>query len=1384
MFHNQATTITPPLQRQEGHQPHHEYSTELIDQELFSSTTINGNKQQEKIFTDDVHQEVEDDPKDWADATLKPRLDLNDRTLCPPPSSSEWTNKQILKRFTSRNVMIRNDSCKEEEVNIYSNISSFSDIAVACLEWIKKKLNHHEKHGNVSSNFTSSSTNSSIPQILSDEEEIMFGFSSTFALKHNLYLEWLFWLVLMITFGFLLILCKWFPWLKTWMTHSYCKSFKEADAILLCSRTNVNAMDGSHGKWNCCKIEKSRIHTDDGKKQGEIEIIYFKFRYVTFIYDEEGDCFVPCNFSLQESLKSNGNEQSEGLFNGESIHRLAIHYLHDHDRNIRGKIFGRNVIETPVKPILSLAMDEIFHPFYIFQIFSVCIWCLVEYYIYAIAIAVISTLSGLISLYTTRKTMVKLREMTSLSFSVNMIDQIHGQTRYSKIDSSLLLPGDMIEIENGMTIPCDLVLLSGQVIVNESMMTGESTPVKKIHVPYSNKDLLKSDLSNSTLFAGTHVIMTKPASGSHHNFSLYYHNNFPSKVLAMVTHTGFQTTKGRMLLPIIYPKPNNFRLYRDSFKFMGIMSIAGFVGVFFTVINLAKIHVSLLRIILENIVLITIVVPPALPIAITTTISFAVARLKESWRIFCIAPQRISFSGLIKLIVFDKTNTLTSDNLDLHGCVQVDPACGSFSHLHSFEYGSYLSFGMATCHDLCNLTTTEGVTKIVGDPLDMKIFESCKWRIEDSNNNEFMTVISPDNKHSFSILKIFQFKSSLQRMSVIAMNLQSQEIFCFSKGSSEMIKQLSKPSTIPHNFAQTLYKYSHKGYRVISIAYGKIADSHTIHNIHEFIDKMEREQVEKDLNFIGLICLENKLKADTSRVIKKLIAANLRSVIASGDNAYTVISVARKCHILPSSKKVYLSELFSDEVDEASSNWHENIIWRNVDCEQDVITSEQIMNGDESFGSNVELAVTGTIFNMIYNRHLPDLELAKQQKLETPYVNIGTPTLLHRLMSYCRIYSRFSPSDKMKIVEEFQKLDYYVMMCGDGQNDAKALQTANVGVSLSSESEASLAAPFTSLNPSISCVMAIMREGRSALWSSFQVFKYMSLYCLIQFFSVLILFQKNSKLADFQYLYVDMFVILPTILLMTRTKATSTLKRVRPPTSLISRFVILSWIGQIILSFSMIGFVWSEIHQIGNIDSWLKLLEHPSKDVTKNYWSYESTIIFLISTFCTINCAISLSISKPFKKTLLTDNFYFVMCLTILYFFTCYFTLVPCSWLKSVLQLMHLPMYYKVRIIIYGLLHLIMSYCFELLLVSERFKKIVKRMNVVALLSVLRKLFVNIPSVRDRIEKLVANKKARRRKYKQLNERLGLRTVHNREISKLKTSLKSESKAYLLQEIV
>jgi cation-transporting P-type ATPase 13A2 len=86
-------------------------------------------------------------------------------------------------------------------------------------------------------------------------------------------------------------------------------------------------------------------------------------------------------------------------------------------------------------------------------------------------------------------------------------------------------------------------------------------------------------------------------------------------------------------------------------------------------------------------------------------------------------------------------------------------------------------------------------------------------------------------------------------------------------------------------------------------------------------------------------------------------------------------------------------------------------------------------------------------------------------------------------------------------------------MCGDGANDCGALKTADVGISLS-EAEASIAAPFTSQVQNIECCITLLREGRAAMTTSFQAFKFIELYSLIQFFTVIMLYTIDSSITD------------------------------------------------------------------------------------------------------------------------------------------------------------------------------------------------------------------------------------------------------------------------------
>ena len=63
------------------------------------------------------------------------------------------------------------------------------------------------------------------------------------------------------------------------------------------------------------------------------------------------------------------------------------------------------------------------------------------------------------------------------------IQRVEGEQKFVTIDSELLVPGDVVLVPDAKNLPCDMILLTGSVIVNEAMLTGESIPVMKASIP-------------------------------------------------------------------------------------------------------------------------------------------------------------------------------------------------------------------------------------------------------------------------------------------------------------------------------------------------------------------------------------------------------------------------------------------------------------------------------------------------------------------------------------------------------------------------------------------------------------------------------------------------------------------------------------------------------------------------------------------------------------------------------------------------------------------------------------------------------------------------------------------------------------------------------------
>ena len=183
------------------------------------------------------------------------------------------------------------------------------------------------------------------------------------------------------------------------------------------------------------------------------------------------------------------------------------------------------------------------------------------------------------------------------------------------------------------------------------------------------------------------------------------------------------------------------------------------------------------------------------------------------------------------------------------------------------------------------------------------------------------------------------------------------------------------------------------------------------------------------------------------------------------------------------------------------------------------------------------------------------------------YLKKHNEELLHQVLRKAKVFARMKPEEKAQVVEEYQRRGHIVGMCGDGANDCPALKVANVGVSLS-EAEASIAAPFLSKISDISCIDILLREGRCALVTSFQCFKYMALYSIIQTVCVVLLYKRRANMTDPSFLYVDLFLIIPLAITMSYTRAHDTLSSRQPVGSLISAPILSSIVGQILIQAS------------------------------------------------------------------------------------------------------------------------------------------------------------------------------------------------------------------------
>ncbi len=216
---------------------------------------------------------------------------------------------------------------------------------------------------------------------------------------------------------------------------------------------------------------------------------------------------------------------------------------------------------------------------------------------------------------------------------------------------------------------------------------------------------------------------------------------------------------------------------------------------------------------------------------------------------------------------------------------------------------------------------------------------------------------------------------------------QSKGKVLITKGAPEVVFNLLKEKD-----QRILHKYNElakEGYRVLALAIKSIEGSY----------EKEREEIEKDLTFVGFLVLVNQLKGDTKEYIKILKESNKGIMMLTGDHMLTSIATYKELGI---SQKQFLTIETKDD----------QLIGRDE--------SEKIIPKEN--WTEYDLAING-------------------QSLQTV---IKSDLCLLKSLS---VISRVSPKQKEQVVQLLKK-EQRVLMCGDGTNDVGALKMADVGIAL------------------------------------------------------------------------------------------------------------------------------------------------------------------------------------------------------------------------------------------------------------------------------------------------------------------------------------------------
>lgn len=443
------------------------------------------------------------------------------------------------------------------------------------------------------------------------------------------------------------------------------------------------------------------------------------------------------------------------------------------------------------------------------------------------------------------------RALADLSSYIRERTRVVRNGAEQEIDSSALVPGDIIHLSHGMRVPADArIIVSQHLAIDESILTGESLPVAK-HVDRISEAAMITAQANM-VFGGTLV-----AEGA---------------AQCIVTATGKETEIGKLAALVGGTRQERTPLQRAVSLLAWVITAGISLLVFWIFILGTSRGEPVVDMFVVSIAVAVGAIPEALPVGLTAVLAVGIQRIAKRKGIMrnLVAAETL---GSTSVIIVDKTGTLTEAKMQL---MEVADA-------HELAHGSVSErLTGATHKELLRLAATN-TDVLIENPGDAPELWRVNGRTLEANIVQTAGVHGVYAGIADAASRIIIPFSSVHKFSLAFDPVSSHYVVVGAPDVLLARADMNKDDYLTTN--RCIEGLSERGRRVLGIAVLRKEDVPDEHAI--------RAESLRGLVFKGAIAFHDPIRADIPSALQRIAQFGIHVVMATGDLKGTALAIAK-----------------------------------------------------------------------------------------------------------------------------------------------------------------------------------------------------------------------------------------------------------------------------------------------------------------------------------------------------------------------------------------------------------------------------------------------------------------------------------------------------------